>query len=183
MKKYLLSFLMGFIFLGCFEMKPKCNDIDVTLTLKSILDDDKWAYVEYGLDEQTLNADLRDLEVRDILETRDILEIYKYYLSSVLGLKKNYLGFLFELRDYANEVVDVAFDDFITQNSNDRKTSFCKASLKLTYPQMPDDMRKNYAQDFFKGVLFDGGVYETQISYTAQFTDDKKQVYVEILDY
>lgn len=179
MKKYILSFLMGFVFLGCFEMKPKCNDVDVTLTLKSILDDDKWAYVEYGLDEQSLKTlrlifdyngiDLRDLEA--IVNT-DSLGLYKYYLSE-----------LFELKDYANEVVDVAFDDFITQDSSDRKTSFCKASLKLTYPQMPDDMRKNYAQGSLKGVLFDGGVYETQISYAAQFTDDKKQVYVEILDY
>lgn len=155
-------------------MKPKCNDVDVTLTLKSILDDDKWAYVEYGLDEQslkTLRLVYNGLDLRD-LEAIGALGIYKYYLSSEL-----------ELRDYANEVVDVAFDDFITQDSNDRKTSFCKASLKLTYPQMPDDMRKNYAQGSLKGVLFDGGVYETQISYAAQFTDDKKQVYVEILDY
>lgn len=48
---------------------------------------------------------------------------------------------------------------------------------------MPDDMRKNYARGALKGIIFDGGEYETQISYSAQFSDDKKQVFVELLDH
>lgn len=55
--------------------------------------------------------------------------------------------------------------------------------MKLTYPQMPDDMRENYARGTLKGIIFDGGGHEVQISYSAQFSDDKKQVFVELLDY
>lgn len=55
--------------------------------------------------------------------------------------------------------------------------------MKLTYPQMPDDMRENYTRGTLKGIIFDGGEHEVQISYSAQFSDDKKQVFVELLDY
>lgn len=48
---------------------------------------------------------------------------------------------------------------------------------------MPDDMRKNYTRGTLKGILFDRGEYETQISYSAKFSDDKKRVFVELLDY
>lgn len=60
---------MFFLFTGCFNNKPKCDDEDVKFTLKSILDDE-WVYIEYGLDEQSLRTlrinsngmDIRDLE-------------------------------------------------------------------------------------------------------------------------
>ncbi|MCW1604057.1 hypothetical protein OLR54_02080 [Campylobacter jejuni] len=55
--------------------------------------------------------------------------------------------------------------------------------LKFTYPQMPNEMREKYSRGTLKGVLFDGGECETQISYSARFSDDKKQVFVELLDY
>ncbi|WP_193558638.1 hypothetical protein [Campylobacter jejuni] len=51
MKNILLSLMLVFLFAGCFNNKPKCDDEDVKLTLKSILDDDEWVYVEYGLNE------------------------------------------------------------------------------------------------------------------------------------
>ena len=90
---------------------------------------------------------------------------------------------LFDLKDYANEVVYTSFESFITEDSKDKKTSFCMASLKFTYPQMPNEMREKYSRGALKGVLFDGGEYETQISYSTRFSDDKKQVFVELLDY
>ncbi|HEB9999491.1 hypothetical protein M3N61_05160 [Campylobacter jejuni] len=54
MKNILLSLMFVFLFTGCFNNKPKCDDEDVKLTLKSILDNDEWVYVEYGLNEQSL---------------------------------------------------------------------------------------------------------------------------------
>lgn len=48
---------------------------------------------------------------------------------------------------------------------------------------MPNDMREQYSRGALRGVLFDGGEYETQISYSIRFSDDKKQVFVELLDY
>ncbi|HEG3306193.1 TPA: hypothetical protein SCZ64_001902 [Campylobacter jejuni] len=48
---------------------------------------------------------------------------------------------------------------------------------------MPNEMREKYSRGALKGVLFDEGEYETQISYSARFSDDKKQVFVELLDY
>ncbi|TKX32672.1 hypothetical protein [Campylobacter aviculae] len=176
MKKVLLSLLLALLFLGCFDTKPKCDDEDVKLTLKSILDDDEWVYVEYGLNEQSLKA-LRMASDMDIRDVEAALSTDK------LGLLKAYFKPFLDLKDYANEVAYTSFSSFITQDSNDKKTTFCKASLKLTYPQMPDDMRKNYEKGSLRGVLFDGGEYETQISYSAQFSDDKKQVFVELLDY
>ncbi|MBS4236210.1 hypothetical protein CVU5213_07290 [Campylobacter vulpis] len=177
MKNILLSLMMPLLFVGCFNAKPKCDDENVQLTLKSILDDDEWIYVEYGLSEQSLKAlrlstngmDIRDFEV--ILST------------DTLGVLRAHLKPMFDLKDYANEVVYTSFSGFTTQDNNNKKTSFCRASLKLTYPQMPDNMRKNYARGALKGIIFDGGEYETQISYSAQFSDDKKQVFVELLDH
>ncbi|EAL6285105.1 hypothetical protein DSU76_08565, partial [Campylobacter jejuni] len=147
MKNILLSLMFVFLFTGCFNNKPKCDDEDVKLTLKSILDNDEWVYVEYGLNEQSLRA-----------------------------LRAHFKPLL-DLKDYANEVVYTSFESFITKDSKDKKTSFCMGQLKFTYPQMPNEMREKYSRGTLKGVLFDGGEYETQISYSARFSDDKKQVF------
>ncbi|MGE87988.1 hypothetical protein EEI64_05185 [Campylobacter jejuni] len=177
MKNILLSLMLVFLFVGCFNNKPKCDDEDVKLTLKSILDDDEWVYVEYGLNEQSLRAlrinsngmDMRDLEAALSTDT--------------LGVLRAHFKPLLDLKDCANEVVYTSFESFITKDSKDKKTSFCMASLKFTYPQMPNEMREKYSRGALKGILFDGGEYETQISYSARFSDDKKQVFVELLDY
>ncbi|MBZ7954390.1 hypothetical protein H2278_06010 [Campylobacter sp. W0018] len=179
MKKVFLSLLSALLFFGCFDTKPKCDDEDVKLTLKSILDDDEWVYVEYGLNEQSLKT-LRMISASKGMDIRDIEALL---LSDTIGILRAHFKPLLDLKDYANEVVYTSFGSFITQDSNDKKTTFCKASLKLTYPQMPNDMRKKYEKGSLRGVLFDGGEYETQISYSAQFSDDKKQVFVELLDY
>ncbi|EHK5076155.1 hypothetical protein I3H33_000732 [Campylobacter upsaliensis] len=177
MKNILLSLMMALLFAGCFDAKPKCDDEDVQLTLKSILDDDEWVYVEYGLSEQSLKA------LRLSTNGMDIRDFEALLSTDTLGVLRSHLKPMFDLKDYANEVVYTSFSSFITQDSNNKKTSFCRASLKLTYPQMSDDMRKNYARGALKGIIFDGGEYETQISYSAQFSDDKKQVFVELLDH
>ncbi|TKX34519.1 hypothetical protein [Campylobacter taeniopygiae] len=176
MKKVLLSLLLALLFLGCFDTKSKCNDENVKLALKNILYDNGWVYVECGLNEQSLKILKLALGV-------NIRDIEAFVAADTTGVLRAYSKWLFDLKDYANEVVYTSFGSFITQDSNDKKTTFCKASLKLTYPQMPNDMRKKYDKGILKGILFDGGEYEAQISYNVQFSDDKKQVFVEILDY
>lgn len=177
MKNVLLSVMMVLLFTGCFNNKPRCDDEVVQLTLKNILDDDGWVYVEYGLSEQSLKALKISLNGMDIRDLEAILS------TDTIGILRVHLKPIFDLKDYANEVGYTSFSSFITQDSDDKKTSFCRASLKLTYPQMPDDMRKNYARGTLKGIIFDGGEHEVQISYSTQFSDDKKQVFVELLDY
>ncbi|EAK1249744.1 MULTISPECIES: hypothetical protein [Campylobacter] len=176
MKNILLSFIMVLLFTGCFNNKPKCDDEVVQLTLKSILDDE-WVYIEYGLSEQSLKA------LKISLNGMDIRDLEAISSTDTIGILRAHLKPIFDLKDYANEVGYTSFSSFITQDSNDKKTSFCRASLKLTYPQMPDDMRENYARGTLKGIIFDGGEHEVQISYSAQFSDDKKQVFVELLNY
>lgn len=175
-KNLLLVLFLSLLLCGFSSSKPKCDDESVLNVLKEILDDDGWAYVEYGLTEQSLRAlqlslngiDLRDLEAVASIDTS--------------GFLRGTLKPLLDLRDFANEFVYTSFENFITQNTDDKKKTFCIAILKLTYPQMPKDMRKNYTGGALKGVIFDGGEVEHQISYSAQFTDDKKQVYVEWLE-
>ncbi|HEB7542227.1 TPA: hypothetical protein RZK36_001060 [Campylobacter coli] len=58
--------MLVLLFTGCFNNKPKCDDEDVKLTLKSILDDDEWVYVEHGLNEQSLRALRLSLNGMDI---------------------------------------------------------------------------------------------------------------------
>ncbi|HEB7537062.1 TPA: hypothetical protein RZH73_000315 [Campylobacter coli] len=177
MKNIFLSLMLVLLFTGCFNNKPKCDDEDVKLTLKSILDDDEWVYVEYGLNEQSLRA------LRLSLNGMDIGDLEAALSTDTLGVLRAHLKPLLDLKDYANEVVYTSFESFITQDNSDKKTSFCTASLKFTYPQMPNDMREQYSRGALRGVLFDGGEYETQISYSTRFSDDKKQVFVELLDY
>ncbi|EKS4401642.1 hypothetical protein QB668_001130 [Campylobacter jejuni] len=177
MKNILLSLMFVFLFTGCFNNKPKCDDEDVKLALKSILDNDEWVYVEYGLNEQSLRA------LRINSNGMDIRDLEAALSTDTLGVLRAHFKPLLDLKDYANEVVYTSFESFITKDSKDKKTSFCMGQLKFTYPQMPNEMREKYSRGTLKGVLFDGGEYETQISYSARFSDDKKQVFVELLDY
>lgn len=83
MKKVLLGLMTALLFLGCFDTKPKCDDEDVKLTLKSILDDE-WVYVEYGLNDQSLRAlrsslngmDIRDFEATLSTDTFGVLKAH-----------------------------------------------------------------------------------------------------------
>lgn len=77
MKNILLSLMFVFLFTGCFNNKPKCDDEDVKLTLKSILDNDEWVYVEYGLNEQSLRALRINSNGMDIKGFRGCI-IYRY---------------------------------------------------------------------------------------------------------
>ena len=179
MKKNLLVILfLGFLLCGFSfsDSKPKCNDEDVLLTLKQILDNDKWIYVEYGLTDQSLRALQLNLNGMDL---RDLEAVASADSSGVL---KNTIKPILNFKDYANKAAKVSFEGFMTQNNDDDKKTFCKATLKLTYPQMPQDIRKNYANSPLKGAIFDGGDVEEQISYSAQYSDDKKHIYVEILE-
>ena len=160
----LVSLCYAFLLSGCFSSKPKCDNEDVLLTLKQILNNDEWVYIEYGLTKQSLQS------INSTLNAVRYPPILRAYVKS-----------LSDLRDFANEFVYTSFGNFITQSNNDDKKTFCTATLKLTYPQMPEDMKKNIFGGSLKGVIFDGGEVEKQINYSTQYTDDKKQVYVEWL--
>ncbi|EOI8000932.1 hypothetical protein ACMUM1_000624 [Campylobacter jejuni] len=125
MKNILLSLMFVFLFTGCFNNKPKCDDEDVKLTLKSILDNDEWVYVEYGLNEQSLRA------LRINSNGMDIRDLEAALSTDTLGVLRAHFKPLLDLKDYANEVVYTSFESFITKDSKDKKTSFCMGQLKI----------------------------------------------------
>ena len=129
MKNILLSLMMALLFAGCFDAKPKCDDEDVQLTLKSILDDDEWVYVEYGLSEQSLKALRLSTNGMDIRDFEAILS------TDTLGVLKAHLKPMFDLKDYANEVVYTSFSGFTTQDGNNKNTSFCRTFRSLVFRQ------------------------------------------------
>ncbi|WP_215483406.1 hypothetical protein, partial [Campylobacter jejuni] len=116
MKNILLSLMFVFLFTGCFNNKPKCDDEDVKLTLKSILDNDEWVYVEYGLNEQSLRA------LRINSNGMDIRDLEAALSTDTLGVLRAHFKPLLDLKDYANEVVYTSFESFITKDSKDKKT-------------------------------------------------------------
>lgn len=118
MKNILLSFIMVLLFTGCFNNKPKCDDEVVQLTLKSILDDDEWVYIEYGLSEQSLKA------LKISLNGMDIRDLEAISSTDTIGILRAHLKPIFDLKDYANEVGYTSFSSFITQDSNDKKQVF-----------------------------------------------------------
>ena len=172
MKNILLSLMIILLFSGCFTNKPKCNDESVKSVLKEILDSDEWIYVEYGLNEQSLRAllirsggmGLRELEAASATEM-----LGAFYFKPILDLK-----------EYANEVVYTNFSDFITEDSDSKNSTYCKATLTITYPQMPEEMFKRYKNGVLDGALFKGGDVEKTIQYSARYTDDGKKIYVEL---
>lgn len=89
MKKFLFITLLSFSFLlcGCLDSKPKCNDENVLLTLRQILDEqDEWAYVEYGLTKQSL----KDLAIIfNGLDLRTALAMADTDISGLFVTKKN----------------------------------------------------------------------------------------------
>ncbi|HEC1785481.1 TPA: hypothetical protein R1733_000301 [Campylobacter lari] len=118
---------MVLLFTGCFNNKPKCDDEVVQLTLKSILDDDEWVYIEYGLSEQSLKA------LKISLNGMDIRDLEAISSTDTIGILRAHLKPIFDLKDYANEVGYTSFSSFITQDSNDKKTSFCRTFGLLVY--------------------------------------------------
>ncbi|WP_180378952.1 hypothetical protein [Campylobacter lanienae] len=81
---------------------------------------------------------------------------------------------------YANEVVYTNFSDFITEDSDSKNSTYCKATLTIAYPQMPEEMFKRYKNGVLDEALFKGGDVEKTIQYSARYTDDSKKIYVEL---
>ncbi len=174
MKNILLGLMIILLFSGCFANKPKCNDESVKSVLKEILDSDEWIYVEYGLNEQSLRALLISFKGMGFRELEAALA------TDTLGVLKHYFKPMFAIKEYANEVVYTNFSDFITEDSDSKNSTYCKATLTITYPQMPEEMFKRYKNGVLDGALFKGGDVEKTIQYSARYTDDSKKIYVEL---
>ena len=174
MKNILLSLMIILLFSGCFTNKPKCNDESVKSVLKEILDSDEWIYVEYGLNEQSLRALLMSFEGMGFRELEAALA------TDTLGVLKHYFKPILDIKEYANEVVYTNFSDFITEDSDSKNSTYCKATLTITYPQMPEEMFKQYKNGVLDGALFKGSDVEKTIQYSARYTDDGNKIYVEL---
>ncbi|TBR79879.1 hypothetical protein DU474_02670 [Campylobacter novaezeelandiae] len=178
MKKIIIILLClsSFSYAFWFDTKPKCNDKVVLQILKEILDKDEWIYVEYGLDEKSLKALYLSLNGMDLRELEALLS------TDTLGVLKASFKSLFDLKEYANEFVYTRFSDFITEENESKKITYCQATLTITYPQMSKEMFQRYKNGSLKGALFKGGDIEENIRYSARYTDDGTKIYVEFLD-
>jgi|GEM_PF-4058875 len=47
---------------------------------------------------------------------------------------------------------------------------------------MPQEMRQKFIKGMLKGPIFDGGKVTREMAYSTRYTDDKKKIYVELLD-
>ncbi|EMH3046333.1 hypothetical protein V6G57_001901 [Campylobacter jejuni] len=178
MKKILIILLClsSFSYASWFDAKPKCNDKVVLQILKEILDKDEWVYVEYGLDEKSLKAIYLNLNGMDLRDIEAMLS------TDTLGVLKANFKPILDLKEYVNEFAYTQFSDFITEENESKKITYCQATLTITYPQMPKEMLQKYERGILKGVLFKGGVAEENVRYSARYTDDGTKIYVEFLD-
>lgn len=149
----------GLLLSGCFESAPKCNDETAVSLVKEILLEDKWFLVENGLTKETLMAMAMGLGFVDSF--KDIIDV----------------------RDYSHKATRISLVDFMTTEvSKQSKSSYCSATLEIEYPKMPQEMRQKFIKGMLKGPIFDGGKVTREMAYSTRYTDDKKKIYVELLD-
>lgn len=112
----------------------------------------------------------------------DLRDIEAMLSTDTLGVLKANFKPILDLKEYANEFAYTQFSDFITEENESKKITYCQATLTITYPQMPKEMLQKYERGILKGVLFKGGVAEENVRYSARYTDDGTKIYVEFLD-
>lgn len=164
--------LCGLLLSGCFESAPKCNDETVVDSVKEILLEDKWFLVENGFTKETLMA----MAMENLTFEKLDMVVEQGFL--VGGIK----GFL-DLRNYSHKAAHISLVDFMTTEvSKQSKSSYCSATLEIEYPKMPQEMKQEYINGMLKGPIFDGGKVTREVAYSTRYTDDKKKIYVELLD-
>lgn len=178
MNKIFIAFLLSFslFFTACFDSSPKCDDETVKSLVFDILEENEWFYLESGLSEDSLRSLMIAWNGMDLRTFSNMLETANPYLKAQLEP-------LYTLREYANEGIRRTLSGFVSEKETESKERFCTAALNIEYPQMPEDLRKDYARGSLKGVIFDGGVAQKSIRYSTKFSDDKKMVYANVLSY
>ncbi|ENV8235604.1 hypothetical protein ACFK4Z_001833 [Campylobacter jejuni] len=63
----------------------------------------------------------------------DMRDLEAALSTDTLGVLRAHFKPLLDLKDYANEVVYTSFESFITEDSKDKKTSFCRTFRLLIY--------------------------------------------------
>lgn len=163
--------LCGLLLSGCLESAPKCNDETVVDSVKEILLEDKWFLVENGLTKETLMA-----------MAMDDFTFEKIDMAVGLGFVDSFKDFI-NVRDYSHKATRISLVDFMTTEvSKQSKSSYCSATLEIEYPKMPQEMRQKFIKGMMKGPIFDGGKVTREVTYSTRYTDDKKKIYVELLD-
>ncbi|WP_026943298.1 hypothetical protein [Helicobacter rodentium] len=173
MKKLLSIAILfcGLLLSGCFESAPKCNDEIAVSLVKEILLEDKWFLVENGLTKETLMA-----------MAMDNFTFEKIDMAMGLGFVDSFKDII-DVRDYSHKATRISLVDFMTTEvSKQSKSSYCSATLEIEYPKMPQEMRQKFIKGMLKGPIFDGGKVTREMAYSTRYTDDKKKIYVELLD-
>ncbi|WP_273211675.1 hypothetical protein [Helicobacter rodentium] len=161
----------GLLLSGCFESAPKCNDETAVSLVKEILLEDKWFLVENGLTKETLMA-----------MAMDNFTFEKIDMAMGLGFVDSFKDII-DVRDYSHKATRISLVDFMTTEvSKQSKSSYCSATLEIEYPKMPQEMRQKFIKGMLKGPIFDGGKVTREMAYSTRYTDDKKKIYVELLD-
>ncbi|MBZ7978928.1 hypothetical protein AVBRAN12654_09055 [Campylobacter sp. RM12654] len=96
---------------------------------------------------------------------------------------KPVIDLLNQIIKYVSSNVKMDFSSFVTLKNEDDRARYCNADLKFVYPTMPNKLSSKITDGKIKGIVVNGGENETTIKYKTYYTDDKEQVYVELIDY
>ncbi|MCH5314154.1 MAG: hypothetical protein J1E28_07180 [Helicobacter sp.] len=159
MKKHLIVAALGFCFSGCLSSNPSCDDKNVLSLVEQIIREEPKILLGAGL----------------LLSQDSKINLFGMAMGG---------GLLFnsDLQEYVQKNTKLSFNSFMTLDNDNEKQTLCRATLKATFPKMSDDFKKKFEEigGFLdETLIYGGGAFEKQIRYTAQYTDDGKQIYVQ----
>lgn len=155
MKKILLSIFMIIVTAGCFDKTPTCSDEDVKELAAQIYKD----YVKESIKEVEQYKSAMSMFGLNINELKSYFVMNKNMTPEEADL----IVYFLQLDEDSVDKLHITIDNILSTNIDKSiKKCSCRATFKV--------------QDFIKNKQF-----EKEFDYTAQLSDDKKHIYVELL--
>lgn len=157
MKKILLSICIIIVTAGCFDKTPNCSDEDVKELAIKIYKDS-----------------IKEVIKEEVTQYKSLMSMYGFNniseLNSFLVLtgkmtpeEADLIVYFSKLNENSIDKMHITIDDILSTNIDKSiKKSSCRATFKM--------------HDFIENRQF-----EKELDYTAQLSDDKKYIYVELL--
>lgn len=180
---FLSTYLSAFNF-SFFDNTPKCNDEAALEALEELIRENAPEVIfKYGVikafQDEVENTIIKVREFKDY----DYSYNGNFAESYAANAYKPVIDLLNQIIKYVNTNVKMDFSSFVTLKNEDDRARYCNANLKFVYPTMPNELSSKITDGKIKGIVVNGGENETTIKYKTYYTDDKEQVYVELIDY